>query len=138
MAVIEQQYQTNIRQALRNILAGTDITNETAEYGIRLLKERARLDDNLIKGCEPATIGGSELPLPVEEKVRRLVTFHPVDSPERAIKHEALRDAAAAFILAIARHTERGTDRAAAIRHARLALMTANASLALNGQTYDL
>lgn len=134
--------QNNIRESVRNILAGTEIDGETTEFIIRLAHDRNR---NYGAGAQTGSSYTNDMlmkqtvaDISLEEKVRQLVTFHPVTSEARQIKHDVLRDAAYNFILAIVRHTERGADRAAAIRHARNALMTANASLALNGQTYDL
>lgn len=49
-------------------------------------------------------------------------------------KYEALRAAAKAFAQAIVDNTPRGADQSAAIRHVREAVMTANASVALDGR----
>jgi hypothetical protein len=54
-------------------------------------------------------------------------------SPEQLPKYEALREAAKKFAQAIVDNTMVGADQTAAIRKVREAVMTANASIALNG-----
>lgn len=54
-------------------------------------------------------------------------------SAEQLPKYEALRAAAKQFAQAIVDNAPAGADQAAAIRHVREAVMTANAAIALHG-----
>jgi hypothetical protein len=52
---------------------------------------------------------------------------------EQLIHYERIRDAARSFAYVIIANTPKCADQSAAIRHVREAVMTANASVALNG-----
>lgn len=58
--------------------------------------------------------------------------YHP-PTPDQLPKYEALRAAAKAFAQVIVDNTLACADQTAAIRKVREAVMTANASIALNG-----
>ena len=55
-------------------------------------------------------------------------------TPEQLPKYEALRAAAKAFADVVILNTPPSADQSAAIRHIREAVMTANASIALDGK----
>lgn len=67
-----------------------------------------------------------------EERVETIFTYH-APTPEQTPKYTAIRDAAKSFALVLLANTPRSADQSAALRLVREAVMTANASVALNG-----
>lgn len=67
------------------------------------------------------------------DNIDDVFTYHPPkgDAPQR---YAAIREAAKAFARAILENTPSCADQAAAIRHVREAVMTANAAVALDGR----
>jgi hypothetical protein len=65
--------------------------------------------------------------------LEHIFTYH-APKPEQLTKYDALRNAAKAFAQVIVDNTEQGADQSAAIRHVREAVMTANASIALDNK----
>lgn len=53
---------------------------------------------------------------------------------EKLAQYARLREAARSFAIAVVQNTPVGADQAAAIRHIREAVMTANAAVALDGR----
>ena len=66
--------------------------------------------------------------------LNHIFSYHAPTGPEQLAKYQMLRDAAKAFAQAIVDNTPACADQTAAIRHVREAVMTANASLALDGR----
>ena len=68
-----------------------------------------------------------------EQRIEYLFTYHPPkdDQPQ---KYEAIRGAAKEFGLILLRNTVPGADQEAMIRQLRETVMTANASVALEGR----
>lgn len=64
--------------------------------------------------------------------LRELFTYHPVH-PDQIPKYQAIRAAAKYFAEVLLANTPYCADQSAAIRKVREAVMTANASIALNG-----
>lgn len=64
--------------------------------------------------------------------VDQLFTYHP-SNPFVAPKYETVREAAKYFAKVLLNNVPRGSDRTAAIRKLREAVMTANAGIALGG-----
>lgn len=63
-----------------------------------------------------------------------IFTYHAPTGPEQLAQYQRLRDAAKAFAYAIDNNVPDGADKAAAIRHVREAVMTANSGIALDGR----
>jgi hypothetical protein len=63
-----------------------------------------------------------------------IFTYHAPTGPEQLAKYQRLRDAAKAFAYAVDNNVPDGDDKAAAIRHIREAVMTANSGIALDGR----
>jgi hypothetical protein len=70
-----------------------------------------------------------------EEVLREIFTYH-APTPDQLPKYQAIRDAGLAFALVVHANTPAGPDRTTAIRCIRESVMTANAAVALNGQSY--
>jgi hypothetical protein len=68
------------------------------------------------------------------ERLENLFTYHPPtgDQPQ---SYEAIRTAAKDFAKILLEHTPPSADQTAALRKLRECVMTANASIALNGQS---
>ena len=64
-----------------------------------------------------------------------IFTHHP-PTPSKIGNYIALREAAKSFAVVVCAHTPDCADRAAAIRHIREAVMTANAAVALDGRLH--
>lgn len=70
--------------------------------------------------------------------IDEVLAHHP-PTPYRALRHEAVRSATREFIMALLHNVPDSADLDAAIRHARCALMTANAAIALGpGSSADV
>lgn len=65
--------------------------------------------------------------------INNLFIYHP-PSMDQVPHYEAIRIAAKIFATVIVDHTPTGIDQQVAVRHVRDAVMTANASIALNGE----
>ena len=68
-----------------------------------------------------------------EQIIGDLFTYHPPQDEATVLKYEAVREAAKHLAMIIWKTCPFGADRTAAIRKLREAVMTANASIALNG-----
>jgi hypothetical protein len=96
--------------------------NEAKVSGIKSEASTPRLQGF---GVSPATSQ--------EAVVNELFTYHPVTSTEQAKRYEAIRDTAKHLAIVILKNTPRSSDQSAAIRKLRECVMTANASIALDG-----
>jgi len=67
-------------------------------------------------------------------QVENIFSYH-APTPEQIPKYETLRAAAKIFALAVLANTPASADQTAAIRKIREAVMTANAAIALDGQS---
>lgn len=65
-----------------------------------------------------------------DDAIDDIFQYHPPtgDQPQR---YEAIREGARAFAKILVKNTPEGADQAAAVRHLREAVMTANAGIAL-------
>jgi hypothetical protein len=64
--------------------------------------------------------------------IENIFTYHK-PTAEQLPKYEAIRDAAKVFAMVVAANTPKCADQSTAMRHIREAVMTANASIALEG-----
>lgn len=69
------------------------------------------------------------------DKIDNLFTYHK-PRPDQIPKYDAINEAAKAFARAIDEHCPASADRSAAVRLVQQARMTANASIALDGEGY--
>ncbi len=69
----------------------------------------------------------------IEETIEAWFTYHAPDEVQR-IKLQKIRDGAKAFALTLAENTFRSADQTAAFRKLRECVMTANASIVLEGR----
>lgn len=67
-----------------------------------------------------------------KDNVRDVFTYH-TPTPDQIPKYEAIRSAAHCFAAVLLEHTSPCADQQAALRKLRECVMTANASIALNG-----
>ena len=65
--------------------------------------------------------------------LENMFKYHPPE-PDQIAKYEAIRAGAKAFAAIILENTPKSADQTASIRKLREAVMTANASIALNGR----
>jgi len=77
-------------------------------------------------------IGGFEMPI-TQDNLDNWFTYHS-PTPEQLPKYLAIREAGKSFAEAIVANTPSSADQTAAIRKVREAVMTANQSIACNGQ----
>ncbi len=70
----------------------------------------------------------------VSDRLEHLFSYH-APTPEQIPKYEAIRAGAKAFAKILMDNTIPGPDQSAALRLLREAVMTANASVALNGRS---
>lgn len=77
---------------------------------------------------------GVEIEAP-KDAIEQLFTYH-IPTDEQAIQYRRIREAAKALARVIDECCPAGSDRTAAVRHIREALMTANASIATNDAQY--
>lgn len=68
-----------------------------------------------------------------KEKLENWFTYH-APTPEQLPKFQAIRDAGLAFATTIVENTPPSADQTAAVRKVREAVMTANQSIACNGE----
>jgi hypothetical protein len=68
-----------------------------------------------------------------DKQIEEIFTYHSPSS-DQLPKYQAIRDAAKAFALVVVKNTDSSPDQSAVIRKIREAVMTANASIALNGK----
>lgn len=71
--------------------------------------------------------------IPPKPDLDHLFRYH-VPTPETLVAYGAIREAGKAFAQVLVEHTPAGADQAAALRHVREAVMTANAGVALEGR----
>lgn len=70
----------------------------------------------------------------VTDRLEHLFSYH-APTPDQIPKYEAIRAGAKAFAKILMANTVGGPDQSAALRLLREAVMTANASVALNGRS---
>lgn len=99
--------------------------------------ERGRSPKMPDQGCDIAMGIASQRPMSTEEIIDQLFTYHPPTDEAQILKYQIVRDAGKALALAVWRNCPYGADRTAAIRQIREAVMTANASIALNGLSFS-
>lgn len=68
----------------------------------------------------------------MKDKIEELFTYHKPEG-EQSAHYEAIRAKAKEFALVLVEHTPTCADQSAALRKLRECVMTANASIALNG-----
>lgn len=68
------------------------------------------------------------------EQLRNIFTYHP-PTPDDQIAYEKVRNAAYEFAVALVECTPPSADQTTAIRKLRECVMTANAAIALKGQS---
>jgi hypothetical protein len=68
----------------------------------------------------------------LDVKIKNIFTYHP-PTDEQKLKYEAIRSKAMELAKVIYENTPMCADQSSAIRQLRDAVMTANASIALNG-----
>jgi len=74
--------------------------------------------------------------LTVDEKLEQIFTYHAPTGPVQLEAYQAVREAALMFARVIVVNTPRSSDQSAAIRLLRECVMTANASIALDGLNF--
>ena len=68
------------------------------------------------------------------DKIEDLFSYH-APEPDQIPKYEAIRAGAKAFAAILVKNTPQSADQTAAVRKLRECVMTANASIALKGQS---